>query len=214
MSRARLRVGATEVAIYTLIDPREPDEVRYVGMTSQTCEERLAQHIGSGRTASGRQTHVRSWIKSLARDGVVPRMHVIEISPVAKWQELEKYWIADYRSKGHRLTNATAGGDGMVGRVWTPEQRQALSDRQRGVPRPPHVIAAWQASAKQARDAIAATKPPRVPIDPSVTRQHQSDKRRAFWATLSDDRRAEITANMRSAAQERVARRRAQRLTK
>ncbi len=44
--------------------------------------------------------------------GLEPEMDVIE-GPVVNFNEREVYWIAEYKRRGFRLTNSTAGGEGL-----------------------------------------------------------------------------------------------------
>ena len=49
------------------------------------------------------------------------------------WRDAEKFWIRFYVEEvGSRLTNATSGGDGTPGRVWSEEKRKQISDALKG----------------------------------------------------------------------------------
>ncbi|MGW2936067.1 GIY-YIG nuclease family protein [Streptomyces sp. NPDC001156] len=107
--------------IYTLSDPRS-GEVRYVGVTTRSLAERLRGHISD----AGRQDHKSRWIRSLLKEGVSPVMTEIEAVPVEDHGEAEQRWIAAYRANGARLTNATDGGPGTLGRVASSETRERI----------------------------------------------------------------------------------------
>jgi hypothetical protein len=107
--------------IYTLSDPRN-GEVRYVGVTTRSLAERLRGHISD----TGRQDYKSRWIRSLLKVGVSPVMTEIEIVPIESHGEAERRWITTYRAQGARLTNATDGGPGTLGRIASPETRERI----------------------------------------------------------------------------------------
>lgn len=70
------------------------------------------------------------WIRKHYED-VVATVLVDNLS-IEEALELEVRYIADFRKNGHNLLNATDGGDGITGYVFTEEARKAVSDGQRG----------------------------------------------------------------------------------
>ncbi len=112
-------------SIYILKDPRT-HEVRYVGMTHGV-RRRFAEHLYSTKRT---RTRVASWIQSLLKIGLKPVLEEIETGR-GEWAERERFWIAEYRRHGSRLTNHTDGGEGTVG--WNPgaEWRKAAGERAR-----------------------------------------------------------------------------------
>lgn len=100
--------------IYGLFCPKS-GEVRYIGYTSKGISKRLAGHIGEAKkdASSPRfNSHRHKWIRSLLREGLLPQIEIIEeIELDADWQERERFWIEYY---GKQLTNATAGGEGLI----------------------------------------------------------------------------------------------------
>jgi hypothetical protein len=98
--------------IYGLYDPSDrKKEVRYVGATKFTPEQRLTDHISGAEAAD---TYKKKWIRKLLRQNLVPAILVLEVTTTRHWKKREKYWIAYLRSKGSRLTNSTEGGEGLV----------------------------------------------------------------------------------------------------
>lgn len=95
--------------IYGLIDPRHPAEVRYVGKTIAP-KRRLIHHISYARRE---KTHKANWIKGLLADGVKPEMVIIGVTTKEEWPSLERRMIAELKAEGMRLTNLTAGGEGI-----------------------------------------------------------------------------------------------------
>lgn len=108
--------GREEVygSIYALIDPRESSHVRYIGWTSKSLEKRLKGHLNDRWDMKSR-SYKRNWIDSLRRDGILPEIVLVEKVSVSEWAMRERYWIAELRKRGDRLTNTTAGGDGNFG---------------------------------------------------------------------------------------------------
>ncbi|HEX7906851.1 MAG TPA: GIY-YIG nuclease family protein [Paraburkholderia sp.] len=109
--------------IYVLRDPRT-DEVRYVGKTVKTLADRLSGHINRSRRI---KSPSGSWIKSLAKEGLMPIIEEIETAG-DDWAERERYWIAHYRSVTHKLTNICDGGEGVGGVKLKPEHRARLAE--------------------------------------------------------------------------------------
>jgi hypothetical protein len=110
--------------IYALFDPREPEHVRYIGMTvtvpSHPCYLRPLQHRECKIRPS--KSYKSNWIRKLAKEGIDYEFRIIEQLPGNTPDEVvcerEKHHIATYRAAGHRLTNSTDGGD--IGRKVDP----------------------------------------------------------------------------------------------
>lgn len=129
--------------IYGLRDPRTA-EIRYVGKSARGLV-RIKEHYKASGLCDG--THRSNWIGELLRLGLSFEAVVLEhISATQDIDEAECWWIAIGRQAlGDRLTNATTGGEGVVGckrsaetcrkmaAAWTPERRarQAAACRER-----------------------------------------------------------------------------------
>lgn len=109
------------VLIYALLDPHT-QAVRYVGQTHRTLKARLSQHF---YTSPFHHNYVAHWICSLKKIDLWPTIQLLEEVSTSNWQEAEQRWIAHFRNAGARLTNSTAGGDGMIDP--TPEVRAKIS---------------------------------------------------------------------------------------
>jgi len=112
--------------IYGLVDPRF-GVVRYVGFTSKTLKQRTVRHIQE--SVAPRSSHYRKsrWIVSIMSEGIEPTAVLLEeVPPDADWQEAERRWIKYYRDRGNDLCNHTDGGDGVLGRRWTDEERAKI----------------------------------------------------------------------------------------
>lgn len=99
------------IFIYGLECPVERT-IRYVGKsTNPRC--RLKAHI-SGAKRGAYNHHTARWIKRLLRDGLRPTLVILrEVKAGERWQDVERELIASAESQGWRLTNSTAGGEGL-----------------------------------------------------------------------------------------------------
>jgi group I intron endonuclease len=102
--------------IYKLIDPIT-NEIRYVGRTIQTLENRLKKHLKAED-----KSHRVNWIKSLSAKDLQPKIELIcETTTFEDCCELESFYINKYKNEGMRLVNMTDGGDGSIGFKHTEE---------------------------------------------------------------------------------------------
>jgi hypothetical protein len=116
------------VNIYTLSDPRYPNDIRYVGQTIKKLNTRLSIHIAPKSLIS--KTHKNNWIKSLLEVNIIPLINLIEEVNDDEWSIREIYWINYYKSIGYKLTNSTDGGEGMLNP--NEETRKKLSNANSG----------------------------------------------------------------------------------
>jgi hypothetical protein len=95
--------------IYILQHPITND-VRYVGKSINP-KRRYYSHLCNKDKI---KTHIYNWIKSLKNNNLKPIMTVIDETE-NNWQELEKYWIEQFKQWGFNLCNTSNGGDGFSG---------------------------------------------------------------------------------------------------
>ncbi len=93
--------------IYILIDPTT-NQVRYVGK-SNNVNKRLEGHL-----LDTKKTYKANWIKSLKAKDLKPILETIDEVLKEDWKFWEQHYICLYKSWGFNLTNATAGGEGML----------------------------------------------------------------------------------------------------
>ena len=125
------------VKIYTLSDPRNPNEIRYVGKTKQTLSRRLTNHISDSKSRRYK-LHTSNWIYSLLREGISPiieELDSIECELKEDWADLEKYWISQMKCWGFKLTNLTDGGDGNQNQIFSKEAIEKRAKKIKGIPR-------------------------------------------------------------------------------
>jgi hypothetical protein len=95
--------------IYTLEHP-VTNEVKYVGKTNSP-ERRLHYHWTVGYKSNNK---IGNWLKSLKKLKLKPIMIIID-ETTNDWQQLEMYWISQFKTWGFKLTNHTNGGEGAYG---------------------------------------------------------------------------------------------------
>lgn len=95
----------TIIKIYTLAHPIT-NEIRYVGLTKKTLEERLRGHLKCRDN-----THRAHWINSIKNLGMEPKIELIEEVPNNQGNEAEIFWISMFKSWNFRLVNLTDGGE-------------------------------------------------------------------------------------------------------
>ena len=110
--------------IYTLTDPNT-NKVRYVGKTTNV-KRRYYSHINKKSNKRLGNFYLRNWLLSLLNHGQKPIIDIIDECD-SDWEELEKYWIAQFRAWGFKLANLTEGGEGCPGFKKTEEQKIKLS---------------------------------------------------------------------------------------
>ncbi len=117
--------------IYGLVDPITGN-VRYVGKTAQSPEERLKGHLaGSIR----KNHHLGCWLRKLRRAGLTPIMCMLKHGWGEGWEQEERKWINGPWARV--LTNTAEGGEGLTSvgfrRIWDriPTERRSEIARKR-----------------------------------------------------------------------------------
>lgn len=126
-----------KVKIYTLSCPITK-EVKYVGKTVLTLKQRLNAHCQLKKESN----HRYYWIRKLIKDGVKPKIELIEEVDNDGWQFWERWYISLFKSWGFNLVNQSKGGDGFENNhvpwnkgltgIYTQEQKDYLSRIQKG----------------------------------------------------------------------------------
>lgn len=157
------------VHIYALVDSRDPDEPRYIGMT-RDLDRRLKQHV---RGAAHEHHHRACWIRKTLRDGGSIRIRSVALVPEESADRLEIDYIGFYRRAGFRLTNGTIGGES--GHCRTPEARRRHAERMKTV------------FTDDVRQRISAAVKQTF-ADPNIRRE-LSDRMKRSWSDPSSRRR-------------------------
>ncbi len=116
--------------IYTLSDPRT-NKIRYIGQTNNP-NNRLKRHLQKSYLEKyDKNTYKSNWIKSLLKENVFPVMEILDEGTKENINDLEIYWIAQFKTWGFKLTNLSEGGEFGVdwtGRKHTAETKKKMSD--------------------------------------------------------------------------------------
>lgn len=106
--------------VYGLVDSREPEEIRYIGITNDP-RRRLSHHLSSVLDNS---THKARWVAKTVRDG-----GEILMMPLARGLGIGDAKLVECAEIASRqnLTNLTIGGDGISGCIFSQESRAKMS---------------------------------------------------------------------------------------
>ena len=99
---------------YTLISTKNIEDVRYVGVTTKTIQQRLSQHKYVASNPKKRSTPVAKWIYSNLCNGYEIITTEIDSCDENEWEEKEVQLISDYKEKGFNLLNVDKGGKGVI----------------------------------------------------------------------------------------------------
>ncbi len=107
-------------------------DYRYVGMTTLGEEARLKSHWKMARSTTRKRRPLYDWMgkHGLGNIGITVLETTEENLDILAAAEIK--WIADFKAQGYKLLNLADGGLGPNGHVFTLEQRQAQSLRQKG----------------------------------------------------------------------------------
>lgn len=126
------------IKIYTLSSTRNPNEIRYVGKTTQKLKRRLSQHLSSAKKYSEDSVYSNynyNWINHELRDGykiLINELESLSFKEHEDWKWFEQYWISQFKVWGFKLTNLTDGGDGNQNQVFTKEAIEKRAEKIRG----------------------------------------------------------------------------------
>lgn len=96
-----------EYFIYTLSDPISK-EIKYIGKT-KNLKDRLQRHMSPCNLKQTWQSKTK-WLKYLKNNGLKPIMEVLDQGDENNIDQLEIYWISQFKSWGFKLKNETIGG--------------------------------------------------------------------------------------------------------
>ena len=113
--------------VYGLVDPLDTRHVRYVGLAMR--RERPFIHARDARRSGTFATNKINWIRKIQAEGREPVALILEELPKDSSLTfvgfVESCYIKSLKEIGHRLTNLTDGGDGVVNP--SPEVREQMS---------------------------------------------------------------------------------------
>ena len=97
------------VYIYTLEHPIT-EEIRYVGKTKNP-KMRFHNHCNK---LHNEKSHKRNWINKLKKEGLKPKMKILDEVLESEWKFWERFWINQLKQWNFNLVNHTSGGDGST----------------------------------------------------------------------------------------------------
>jgi hypothetical protein len=113
--------------VYALKDPRTA-EVRYIGRSSSGLA-RPRSHRNPSKMKYSENTHKGRWIAGLHKLGLDYEIEILEeCSTPGDLDWVEMFWVAQMKSLGARLTNATAGGPSVSPKCHAPAARRKMSE--------------------------------------------------------------------------------------
>lgn len=108
---------------YTLSASDDPDNIRYVGTTCKTIEQRFRGHKYCAIHKERRGLPVHKWMFSKYEKGLTIVHSQIDSCSESEWENRERYWIKYYKDQGYDLLNLDIGGKGII----TAEKRSKSS---------------------------------------------------------------------------------------
>ena len=99
--------------IYKLVSSEFPEEIRYIGITTQTIKKRFYHHKYNATNPNKRNQPVHKWMYSVYQKGFDVIISQIDSCSQENWEEKEKFYIEKYRIGG-KLLNISNGGCGVV----------------------------------------------------------------------------------------------------
>jgi hypothetical protein len=112
--------------IYGLTDP-DTQEIRYIGKSTSGLKRPKEHKKPCNLKVS---SHKVNWIKSLIEQGKSYGIIIIEETQTPEELDAKEiYWIAEYKTRGAKLTNGTDGGEGALGREVTNETKEKLRQK-------------------------------------------------------------------------------------
>ena len=112
--------------IYGLVSKDNPDDVKYIGITSKTPSNRLSNHIYEAKKFNDK-TEKTKWISSVNYEIEQIILDIVNEETSVFW---EQYWISQFKTWGFQLVNSNNGGGGLGKR--SPEFSAWLSQRNKG----------------------------------------------------------------------------------
>ena len=97
------------VYIYTLEHPIT-EEIRYVGKTRNP-KMRFHNHCNK---LHNEKSHKRHWINKLKKEGLKPKMKILDEVLESEWKFWERFWINQLKQWNFNLVNHTSGGEGLT----------------------------------------------------------------------------------------------------
>ena len=115
---------------YVLVSDDDLDNIKYVGVTTQSIQKRFYQHKYCAMHKEKRELPVYKWMYSKYINGNNVLIKQIDSCSENKWEETEQYWIKHYKELGFNLMNIDKGGRGVI-----TKEKRSKSSLQRSIER-------------------------------------------------------------------------------
>jgi hypothetical protein len=151
------------IFIYGLFDPIEAAHIRYIGVSNSPAY-RLCQHVDEALRL-GTSSYKCNWLRKVLDEGRFPETSVLrEATTLEEAYQLEIQLIEEHLQAGHRLTNASSGGQGPLMHVVSNEARERISASLLGRKNGPHSAETIQKmrEAQRRPEVLAATSAPHI----------------------------------------------------
>ncbi|MCQ2737244.1 MAG: GIY-YIG nuclease family protein [archaeon] len=90
---------------YTLQSSDAPNEIRYVGVTTQSLKQRFSEHKYKANSQKYRSQPVHKWMFSKFQSKLNIIIKYLDECLESEWKDREKYWIKFYKDSGAKLLN-------------------------------------------------------------------------------------------------------------
>lgn len=122
----------------------DSNDIRYIGQSSCGMD-RPREHFKPSSLNS--RSHKVNWVKKCLKDNRKPHIIVIyELNDDEDIDQLEEYFIDQYRTLGHNLTNSTNGGKGTKGHILREDTKTLISQKLKDYYR--NLTSPWEAPNK------------------------------------------------------------------
>jgi len=105
---------------------------RYIGLTTQTPEQRLKGHLNTLKYDPTKNPHKSRWLSKNEGSIFLEVLEYYTDIPLKDLHKREMVCIAKAKLEGWKLLNATEGGEGTVGAKMSPEAVEAMRKRLTG----------------------------------------------------------------------------------
>jgi DNA-binding transcriptional regulator YiaG len=132
-----------DVAIYGMFDPRD-GIIRYVGQTRQfPLKRRLWLHSSNAEAMRGNNlaSHAARWILTLADDGVLPEITILEMTTRDAAMSRERFWIEHFVVEGADMVNSTFCQESVSSQYWRSVFEERIEQIRRESEQAPKYVA-------------------------------------------------------------------------
>lgn len=99
---------------YTLTSSDDPENIRYVGVTTNKLTQRLSGHRYNAIYPNKRSQPVHKWMWNKIQNKCDICITQIDCCEENLWESIERKWIQYYRELGYDLLNVSEGGSGVI----------------------------------------------------------------------------------------------------